>query len=546
VSWIQPLTTARERRLVAVVSLIFVLLALAPYVLHTFSSDFQGLTVIRDKDFANYDSRLERALKGHPSQASNGITPIEEGISGMQDAGLEQVVGTLFSWTGLDAVPLSVILSALATGFFTLLLHLFFRSLDFSAGSSFLMTSAYVIILFHVVSRVVHPGWSFLPVLGALMAAIAFSRRPTFLGAVVLGLLLAILPSVYFWGWSFVWCACAVSFFLTALFDHDRERCRRFRHLLPVVVGLLLLSLPVILRALTTLKGPLGEEVFTRASFIITRGVESPIRSLLLLMQSVLLLSLLPTFKKDASYRWASALLLGILLAMHQNLVHTKLLMFSSHFYPYVVLASLTAGGLVLRLPVDHVRRWIIAGISLLFLAGAAVDYLPGYRFLLPNDRTFADQHLMPAIAMLQEGERENVLTDLATGRLLTSWTDDGIVYGQHARFLMISDAQMAERYCLSELFAPVSPDPYRALYIEYNVVLDSQKMRQRERDLIHEACQRVRSAPWSYIQKYHVTHILWNGAERPNWNMSMYPEVQAHLMLRERGVEWALFELLS
>ncbi len=536
-------TFLRQRQIVFLFAIVFSLLAIFPYVVHTFSPSFQGFTVIRDKDFGNYYSRFERALTGHPGEAGNGITPVGSGITGMQDAGMEAAVGTLLSWTGLSAPPLAVIVSALLTGVSFFLLYSLFLLLGFSHRLSLLVSSTYYFILLHVVSRVVHPGWSLVIALLALLLFLDFSRRPTFLRALLSGLLLALLPYVYFWAWTYVWAVCFFGACILVFLHADIAARKRLFCLLPIVTVLLLLSLPVVWRVLFTLKGSLGEEVFLRSDFVNTRGVESPIRSGLITLQALLVLSLFPRFKKNNRYIWVVAFLLGITVAMHQNIFHGKLLMFSSHFYPFLVISTLTAGCFALSEPIDRVRKFSILSITALFLAGAAVDYFPGYKFFIPTPPNFTDQHLLPAIAVLQGGERETVLTDSATGRVVTAWTDDGIIYTTHARFLFISDSDMAERYCVSYLFSPEPPDPYRSLYMEYNAILDSKAMRDHEKALVSEACTRVRTSPATYLQKYGVTHVLWNSADHPDWKMDQYPTV--HLMVQKTGTGFVLYRWL-
>ena len=216
--------------------------------------------------------------------------------------------------------------------------------------------------------------------------------------------------------------------------------------------------------------------------------------------------------------------------------------MFSSHFYPHLVLSSLVAGAWVMIHPVAMMQRMAIAGISLLFLAGAVVDYLPAYDSFLPRENAMRDQHLHDPIRLLRRNAvRDVVLTDAHTGRVLTSFSEDGIVYTTHARFLLISDEDMAERFCLSELFSPSPPDAYRAIYMEYNAVLDSQAMRERERTLVRAACGRVREEPLPSLRKYGVTHVLWNRSRRPEWNVLLY---DLPLEVVANGDAWLLLAL--
>ena len=518
-------------------------LAVLPYIEHRFSSEFQGLTVIRDKDYANYYSRLERVLSGYPEEADNGITPIGSGIHGMQVAGMERIVGWLFGWTRLHAPELSVVVSGLFTVLLFLLFYRFFRVLRFSQKGSLGMTLLYFAIMLHGLSRVMHPGWSFVPTMMAFVAFYHFWQRPTVVWALLAGALLGLLPYLYFWSWTFCW-ASVGSLVLLSLFAPS-PRARLIAHwpqaLLAATITLLA-ALPFFLQTHQLFQDPLYAEVAIRASFLYQRTVESLPRTFLLLLQTLLLLSLFRRFRSQPAYLMCTSLLLGILLAMHQNVLHNKVLMFSSHFYPHLMIATLVAGAWAVVARAPRIRRLLIAGISTIFFLAAVYDYGIAHQFFLPRPSDFRDQFLAPVVHLLQQnGSRDTVLTDATTGRILTSWTDDGIVYTTHTRFLLISDMDMAERFCVSELLSP-TVDPYRALYIEYNRVLDSPAMREREKELVNTACARVRKDPTTYLQRYGITHVLWNHREKPEWRM---PPSDWHAVEAASGSGWTLWSIL-
>jgi hypothetical protein len=532
-----------------IIALFFAILSTFPYVLHSFQPGFQGLTVIRDKDYGNYESRLERALSGHPEEADNAITPVGSGIEGGQVAGMEVIVGTLFGWTGLRAPALAVGITPLFVFINVVLLFLLFRKLGFPERWALLGTALYVFILFHVIARVMHPGWSFVPAFAALLSFLHLWEKPTFLRGVLIGFLFALLPYLYFWHWTFVW-ATAGSALLIDIFAQGKESVVR-KHPAPLVVAAalaILLAIPFALKTLETFSHPFAEQMTFRGGFLHTRMVESVPRSVLLLVQLGFFLSLFRTNADRWEYRAVLALLLGVFLALHQNILHGTLLMFSSHFEPHFTLVTLIVAGHVLLRPTPLFRRFIIVGITALFLAGAAKDYLPGYKFFFPGafpqEAHLRDQHLAAPIVILSEnGTRDVVLTDSDTGRVITAFTDEAILYTTHMRFLLISDEEMAERYCLSEeLFSMDPPRSHRALYMEYNAVLDSSEMRAKEKELVDAACARVRADPEASLRQYGVTHVLWNFAIKERWNVT-----QHHFPLKvvAASESWALFELL-
>lgn len=494
-------------------------LSAAPYIAQTFSPAYRSLTVIRDKDYANYYSRLERALSGYHSEAGNGITTIGSGIEGMQTAGMESAVAFLFGWTGLPAPSLSVLVTAILAPLLFLLFFTLFRTMAFPDRWSLGMTVLLFFVMFHGLTRVMHPGWSFVPAVAALAAFFVFLKRPSVLWVFAAGILLGLLPYLYFWSWTFVWAA-AGSVALLDLCALGRKSIivRHWPKMLGLGLIVAVFSLPFVLETAALMHNSLYPEVAVRASFLYERSPESWPRTVLLLVTTLSFLSLFPRYGKEYSYRFTAGALLGILIAMHQNIFHNRILMFSSHFYPHLLIAVTIAGAWVLLHRAPLVQRVIVAGIAAVFLAAGVYDYAFAHRFFIPQPWDFRYQHLTEPIALLKNNTGATVLTDADTGRVLTSWDPVGIVYTHHVRFLFISDAAMAERYCVVELFSPVSPVPHRALYIEYNHVLDSPAMREREKNLVSEACGRVRARPEEYLKKYEVTHVLWNQKERPEW----------------------------
>ncbi len=531
--------------LVVVCGLFAGCLVMLPYVEHVFHPLYRGFTVIRDKDYGNYNSRLERALRGHPEEANNGILPIGSGVRGLQQAGIEQTVGVAFGWTGIHAVPLSAIISGMSTALLFVLFFLVFAALGFEKRTALAMTALYfAIFLGDTLGRTVHPGWSFVPTMLALLSFVALWKRPRPPLAIVTGVLLGILPSVYFWGWAYVWSivACAVVVDLVA----RRRESPFVRRPWPIVLcaGItLLIASPALMQIIHTFTSPLHAEISLRADILMQRSVESPTRSILLFLQLAALGWVFKGHKREWPYLATFAFLAGITVAMHQNFLHGRVLMFASHFYPQLCISTLVATVWALvRRPWLPARVTIVC-IGILFLAAGFMDEYRHYAFLIPRPSNFQHQHLREPVQMLERDNTQDVvLTDAVTGRVVTAWTDDGIIYTTHLRFLEIPDSEIAERYCVSELFDPHMPDPYRTIYIEYNRILDSPPVRAREQQLVKEACNRVRADPKTYLEQYRVTHVLQNFYERPYWKVDAR---RYGLRLIGSGSGWLLWKRL-
>ena len=93
----------------------------------------------------------------------------------------------------------------------------------------------------------------------------------------------------------------------------------------------------------------------------------------------------------------------------------------------------------------------------------------------------------------------------------------------------------------MSEMFQKKFPDPRRAVYNQYNRVLDSPEMRSREAQMVTEACTRVRADPAAYLQKYGIEYVLWNQVQAQDWfvDVSALPLTEA-----ARGEKWVMWKV--
>jgi hypothetical protein len=501
---------------------------------------YEGLVIFPDKDYVNYEARIERALKGYPEEASNAITPIGSRVEGIQVAGMEVITAMLFGWTHLDAPQVAVIATALFATLLFLLFFWLFREIGFPYGWSLGITLAFFTVMFYGLTRVVQPGWSFVFAILSLISVILFWKKQTLLRFCCAAVLLAFLPYLYFWHWTYVWAGVASLTALSLFSPQWNLFKRRPAAVIALAAVALLLSVPFFIDTVQLFRNSIYPEVAIRASFLYQRTPESWIRSVLLVADLVLFLSLFKRYRNDFSYLVCASLLLGLAIAMHQNIIHDRVLMFASHYEPYLIITTVVCGAWVLWKRAPLLRRLLIALLGLTFLLAGAYDYAFAQLFIIPNDQTYRDQHLAGAISQLKSAGQQTVLTDMDTGRIVTAWTIDGIVYTTHARFLLISDADLAERYCVSEMFDP-SPLPARVLSIEYNRVLQSPEYQSYEQGLLTSACARVKKDPLAYLKKYGVTRILWNQVNRPQWQIDAKA---LHLTPDGSGESWKMWKV--
>ena len=242
------------------------------------------------------------------------------------------------------------------------------------------------------------------------------------------------------------------------------------------------------------------------------------------------------------------ALVLGAWTVMHQNLFHGVLLSFSSHYYPFVCLAMVAASAWSLNHslrsgtgqalnPLLLFFRFGIVGITAVFLVLGAWDYRLTWSLPFASREHLTFQHLAPVLRHLDDGTRENVLTDYRTAQMVTNWTDDDTVFTPYVRHLLLSNQEFAERYCLTELSNPEGPD---IAWIAWETLqIRAQDLLPKRMNEFQAVCDDFLTDLKGALEKYRVDYLLWNQRERPTWKIdeTLFTKV-------EEGESWSLWRL--
>ncbi len=506
---------------------------------------YRGLVPYRGSEEAMYYLRLQEALRHPLADATNGIWSTPSAPPGMQMAGIEQVLGWLFGWTGIAAPHLTQVLTVIIAPLMLPLFAVIARRFGVSRGLSLLGA-----LLFYAAlgfpQRFFHPGFSQPLVMLGFWLLVLWWESSTPSRAVLTGAVLGYVVSVYFWAWTFLWATAGVLLLFAMVLPQSPVRVRRLKTFAALGATALVFASPSLLRMVVAAHSPFFRESSARVGLAYSRDLESLPRSVLLF---VLAGAAAWLWRRREDREWYAVLLsglIGLALVFSQQLVHGRIMSFSSHYYQYAVML-----GALALLAIAQQLRWrqwagrvasACAGILIFF---AFRDYATlGYAFSPPDAASMAYQHLASLTDLLNRGQRRTILTDQKTADILASYTDQDVVFTEYSNILLIPDREYYERYCLSRALSPRPPEPQRLVVLAEEALRVARGHQTQELYDAHLAdalriCRIVKRRLASYMAAYGVTHVVWNERREPDWS----PD-SLLLMPEERGDGWSLWRV--
>lgn len=496
-----------------------------------------GILRIISTDDGHYHARVKAALLHRWGEVRNGVTGGEHPAIGGPPAIVETIVGGAFSWTTLKAPQVMMLLTIFVTPCIVFLLCGLLRKIGMGEGWSLVGMAAYLLVFMGPLQKPVNMSLSIPITIAALLTLQWVCRSPRLLPVLICGMLIGVLPAVYFWSWTFVWTTTAIFFLVHCTFVPGSKRKRaQTIALCSVLILTFLVSLPFLLDMLHSSKtDPNFAATALRSTIVLTHAIESIPRTILL---TVLLLSaiLLVRRSRSKTQEWLLPLsvLLGIFMSMYQNVIHGVRFTFSSHYYPFVCLSALLIGIWACAHAKKGTLRFAVVGMASVFLLAGLWDYRSVWDIVRGEYYVRNIQHLSPALHLLDDDVRQTILTDKTSAHMVTTWTDDDVVYTAYIKHLLIGDEEYAERYCLSELFNPAGPD---LTWLAREVVETGDGAEiERRRAQFAAICAPVREHHRTFLRKYGVDFVLWNERLHPEWHIS------SAYKLQKRGAGWSLW----
>ncbi|MBI5794082.1 hypothetical protein HZA87_03280 [Candidatus Uhrbacteria bacterium] len=517
--------------LISMIVLVAIIFAL-PHVVTAVRTNGEGLIRIISTDDGYYQAHVRAALLGRYGEVTNGMTGGNPAARGAAPAFFEMIAGTVFAPLGLKAPQVMMILTIFVTPLILLFLASFLFILFEDRRIALVGSGLYTLVFLSTLQKPVNMSLS-LPftILCLLLLAYIWKKQQP-LTIVITGVLFGILPSTFVWSWTFVWAVTAWLIILTFFAPHIADKRRRILSLLAVLGVAFIVAAPFLKDLFLSTGDPIFAEAALRSTLVHSRSVESIPRTIILTLLILCSLVLVHRAKWKESALFPLAALLGIFACMYQNLVHGVILTFSSHYYPFVCLSGLlmmlwawsikfipqrpqprrAAAGFVLLLPLS------VIGLASIFLLAGLYDYRSAWDIIRGEYYIRNIQHLAPAVQFLDDGYRSAVLTDKVSAHMVTTWTDDDVLFTAYVKHLLVSNQEYAERYCLTEIFDPSGPD---LRWLGSEVTEDQNPLTIAQwQETFGDICKPVLKNPATFLKKYNVTFLLWNEKLRPEWKI--------------------------
>lgn len=505
---------------------------------------YEGI-LFKGGDESQYIMRVTDAMARPFSEVSNAIT---SGPNGLQMTLLESAAGTLFGWTSLTEPSLTILLSCLIA---PLLIPLFaLLALRFSVPRSWAIAGGVFcfFLLLGPLRRVVHQSWSLPLVVFTLLLIVDWWKEPTRLRSAFLGIVLGIMPGVYFWAWTYTWAVFGFVVLLMAIADLRRHRMRSVgeRLIQAVVTGVIALAVasPFLFLMWMNAQHPDAAEASIRSSLIHAREFESVPRSVVLGLLTILAAVVISRQPDRRRLLPLFAMILALFAVLHQQFVHGLVLSFWTHYYPLVCIVSV----LFILVFLESRHRFILEIVAMLtatiFLVAAFGDYHSRLSFLTPLPHWEKYQHLAPALTALRQiPQKQIILSDRDSSLIIGTYTNHDLVYTEYLRHVLMSFPELAERYCLTQFVTGASADTDWLAYSTQERSAAGQQATlervERNRQLTHEACNVVYAHPKEALARYGTTLLLWDEKNYPSWKIP-----QTYFAVVTKGAGWSVWTM--
>lgn len=512
---------------VGIIALVLGIVMEIPQFLYILNPASRGVLVTLNTDESLYRARVEEALAGTPSHATQPFTG-EPWAPGAQFALIEQVEGLAFRWTGFRAATVFQIMDFLIPVLLFLTVIALLRFAEFSRRWSLFGALLFLLPVLYGLNRPVHQRTSFLLVLVAILLAMHALEKRNLWYALGAGFLLGTLQGVYLWSWMYAWIYFGL-LFLWELVAWWRSRSReklqdaRFGTLIVLCILGAISALPYVSLTFRLSKLSLYQDMAWRQALHAGHLPESWIYSVLFLLMAVgLLLAARSVPSLAGRKRYILLFPLAVLVDLNQQLVHGHIFLFTSHsVFPvfFGAVAAFLLGTLFVQ------SRWLLLPLvaSLPMIGGIAWDNRPVFSQFSGGAYRMNESHFATLLPVLDALPRVTILSDLDTSAFIAGMTHHDILSIIYLDSALMSHQELAERICLTLL--PLPPDARQIderehlIWPEANRVRAQEGVREREVAMVKSTCAAEDKDPAYYLRKYDVRYIVWDMKRQPEWD---------------------------
>lgn len=530
-------------------ALVIGMLVAAPQLIHMHDARYQGIPLKFNADERSYQTHLQEALLGRNGQAGKGITRAGEGDPSFHLSPVEEVEGILFGWTGMNAPEVFAVLDFVIPFFFMLVLIAFLKSCGLTRKESLIAAALFGLLQLGNLNRPVNQRESVMLALLALLC-VQYARAGKWRWSILGGLVLGILVGTNVWAWMLAWCMWGVLLFLllvTREWNEVRSLARTG------VIGLVSAS-PFVWQMFSIRSHPAYEDTVERTGLIHWRLPESVPWSLCFAVMAGC--TAVYWIRKDRPKADLSivALIASAFIVFNQQLLHGFTLMFRAHLLFFLAIAAITVLIYNFRqLRQKNTGKWNASMLCLSTLASLTIVGALAYEGKKVftqwrvYDSDFKDQHFASLLPVLESLPRSVILSDPETSVFMSASTKHDVVFTGYLQHTLITHKDLATAFCTTLL--PLAPEerrlePGNQLVIANGVGSELDPVKRRvieERDvaLAKDACNRLDTDPAQALQDAGVQYILWNEAERTDWDLE---RLHVRRKLVERGEGWSLW----
>jgi hypothetical protein len=508
---------------------------------HLRHEDARGVLVSLNSDESIYLARVQESLSDRPELSAEAFMG-HDSVEGSQFALIERMYGNMFRFTGWNAAEVFRLMDSVAPVLLFFSVFFFLQLCGFRKEVAFGGAALFCLVQLYNLSRPIHMRASFFLMLWSLIGVTAAYHKKWW-GVALGGLMLGLLVAVYVWSFMFAW-AFWGALLLVAFMQSRKESglCSWHFLFLTGLVGLVA-AIPAIMQYMDLLSHPLYEYAQFRSGIHPSRLPESFVYSGLFI---VMLAGLGITYRAHAStvkhFTPVIALVIASVVYMNQQVVHGQTFNFVSHGIFSLMLAAIS----VVLLACALRPRWLLLSIAAASVYIAAIAYDGRYvvNQWSVDDSSLADQHLSELFTELEGMRRARIMTDPHTSALIAGFTKHDVVYSVYLKNILLTHKEIALRYCLTQL--PLRPEQ-RHIEGQHHLIYPDAvsafkgSVREEEVALVKAACTELDLEPSLGLGVFEASHIVWNKAEQPEWNMR---RLRTKLKLVSETDTWALYQI--